>query len=163
MTYRVEDVYDSMASAVTGYFVARGARDPDDLCGDVFERVAARLDRFRGDDAALRRWVFTIAHNRLVDDHRSAARRREQSLTPVSDRSDPVDSSAAGGIDVELVEALALLTPEQREVLVLRYVADLSVRDVAEIVGKRQGAVKMLQARGLDELRTLLGDSSPSS
>lgn len=160
MTQRLEDVYDSMARAVTGYFIARGARDPDDLCGDVFERVAARLDGFRGDDAALRRWVFTIAHNRLVDEHRSAARQHELSATAVPDDVDRLDVAR---MDVDLVEALARLTPEQREVLVLRYVADLSVRDVAAIVGKRPGAVKMLQARGLDELRTELGTSPPSA
>jgi RNA polymerase sigma-70 factor (ECF subfamily) len=49
-----------------------------------------------------------------------------------------------------------MLSDDQREVVVLRFVADLAVKDVARIVGKRQGAVKMLQARGLERLHELL-------
>ena len=62
------------------------------------------------------------------------------------------------GNDPSLTKALAGLTPEQRQVLVLRFVADLPINDVAKIVGKRLGAVKMLQARGLADLRTALGE-----
>jgi RNA polymerase sigma-70 factor (ECF subfamily) len=58
--------------------------------------------------------------------------------------------------DEELTRALAMLSDDQREVVVLRFVADLAVKDVARIVGKRQGAVKMLQARGLERLHELL-------
>ena len=45
-------------------------RDAEDLTGDVFVRVARNLHEFKGDSAALRRWVFTIAHHRLVDEYR---------------------------------------------------------------------------------------------
>lgn len=154
---RLAATYDALASRVTGYFRARGARDPDDLCGDVFVKVAERLGTFKGDDRALRRWVFTIAHNRLVDEYRSAPRHREETVAEPPHgavRTDDVSSSSM--VDPALIEALGRLTDEQRDVIVLRYVADLPVRDVAKVVGKRTGAVKMLQARGLEDLRRTL-------
>src|SRR5688572_21347639 len=65
---------------------ARGAREPDDLVGEVFVQLARRLGRFRGDEAALRGWVFLIARNRLVDELRRGRRRPVETLDIVDDR-----------------------------------------------------------------------------
>jgi RNA polymerase sigma-70 factor (ECF subfamily) len=59
-------------------------------------------------------------------------------------------------LDVDLIAALGALTARQREVVILRFVADLSLEDVAKIVGRRVGAVKALQARALDRLALVL-------
>lgn len=146
------DVYEDLSPAVLGYLRGRGARDPEDLTGDVFVKVTQGLGAFRGDRAALRRWVFTIAHNRLVDDFRRERPARE-SVT-----ADPPHSSIDDEmpLDAELLQAMRSLTEEQREVVVLRFIADLPLKDVARIVGKRPGAVKMLQARGLATLASAL-------
>ena len=152
-------VYEALAPSVLGYFRAQRMRDPEGLTGDVFVAVTEGLGRFRGDDAALRRWVFTIAHHRRVDEIRRANRRPEVldgALTgpPVLDEP-PTDP--------DLIAALQALTTDQREVVVLRFVADLSTSEVARIVGKRVGAVKMLQSRGLAALAdhpALSGESS---
>ena len=153
MARRLEEIYDDLAPAVTGYFRGRGSSDPEAACGDVFVSVARALPSFRGNDAALRRWVFTIAHHRLVDELKSARRQREIVTDTLPET---VGSTVADPIDGDLVAALGSLTDEQREVVVLRYVADLPLRDIAKILGKKTGAVKMLQARGLDELRAKL-------
>ena len=71
----VEDVFRRYAAPVHNYLRAAGASDSEDLLSDVFVDVMRGLDRFRGDEDALRRWVFTIAHHRLVDEHRRRARR----------------------------------------------------------------------------------------
>ena len=141
-------MYEQLAPAVLGYLRSHGAADPEALTGDVFVAVTERLAGFRGDDAALRRWVFTIAHHRHVDDVRRRTRRPEVLVDT------PVDSAAedAAPFDAVLVAALGRLTTEQREVVALRFVADLSIADVARITGRRAGAVKMLQARGLEAL-----------
>lgn len=123
-------------------------RDPEGLTGDVFVAVTEKLGRFRGDDAALRRWVFTIAHHRRVDEIRRDQRRPE-TLTETPTAPPTIDPAP---LDPDLVAALDQLTPDQRDVLVLRYVADLSLRDVARITGRRTGAVKMLQSRALAAL-----------
>lgn len=141
-------VYEALAPAVLGYFRAQRMRDPEGLTGDVFVAVTERLGRFRGDDAALRRWVFTIAHHRRVDEIRRATRRPEVLGDPPS--GPPTRDPAP--IDPDLVAALDTLTDDQRDVVLLRYVADLPISEVARITGKRTGAVKMLQARALAAL-----------
>ncbi len=148
-------VYEALAPAVLGYFRSHRMADPDGLTGDVFVAVTERLAGFEGDDGALRRWVFTIAHHRRVDEIRRIARR------PVRVDTEP-DAGAVTDpepIDPELVAALAALTDEQREVVVLRFVADLSVSAVAAVTDSSEGSVKMLTTRGLAALRRQLGGS----
>lgn len=153
------ELYTELAPKVLGYFRSRGARSPEDLTGDVFVKVAAARDGFRGDRAALRRWVFTIAHNLLVDEYRSAGPRAEQSVPGVPETGS-VDELP---FDDRLLKALASINEQQREVVVLRTVADLSVKDVAKIIGKRAGAVKMLHARGLEALAAALSEESDTT
>lgn len=144
------EAYRSLAPAVLGYLRAQRAPEPEDTLGEVFLQVARDLPRFKGDDDALRRWVFSIAHNRLLD-----ARRREGRRPALSDREVPDRPAAAqpGPLDPELVAALAELTPDQREVVVLRFVADLPLADVAKITHRRAGAVKAMQHRALEALQ----------
>lgn len=139
----VEEVYDALAPAVLGYFRSHRMADPEGLTGDVFLAVTQRLHTFEGDAAALRRWVFTIAHHRRVDEIRRAA----QVAPPGPPSPEGVEDDEP--FDPVLVAALATLTDDQRQVVVLRHVADLSVEDVAEITGRTPGSVKMLTARGL--------------
>jgi RNA polymerase sigma-70 factor (ECF subfamily) len=136
---------------VYGYLRAAGAEATEDLLHDVFVDVLRGLDRFEGDDDALRRWVFTIAHHRLVDERRKAARRRRAQTEPTATASPPAEP-----FDPALEAALDLLTPDQREVVVLRFVADLSLETVASMTGRSVGAVKALQHRGLSQLQVAL-------
>lgn len=145
----VEAVYDALAPTVLGYFRAQRMADPEGLTGDVFVSVARRLPEFDGDDDALWRWVFTIAHNRRVDEIRRAAR---QPVTTTTDGVDLQGPPLEDPLDPALVRALATLTDEQRQVVVLRHVADLSVADVARVTGHSEGSVKMLCSRGLEAL-----------
>ena len=148
-------VYRDLAPAVLGYLRAQGAADPEDLLMDVFVAVVRDVERVQGDTAAVRRWVFTIAHHRVVDQRRHSARRtRLRSISDLTDRSVP--DAMSTGPDPELVTALAALTPEQRDVLGLRVVADLPVADVAKILRKRPDAVKALQHRATSKLAELL-------
>ena len=147
-------MYEQLAPAVRGYFRGRGGGDPEDLTGDVFVSVTRSIGSFRGDAAALRRWVFTIAHHRLVDEYRRAQHDPHLLTSDLPER--PI-TEVAPAEDV-LIAALGQLGDDQREVVVLRFVADLPVKDVARIVGKGTGAVKMLQARGLERLSELLRD-----
>ena len=146
----VEVIYDSMAPPVLGYFRSHRMADPEGLTGDVFVAVTQRLPAFEGDDAALRRWVFTIAHHRRVDEIRRASRAAPAG-PPTREALEPVDP-----FDPDLVAALASLTDDQRQVVVLRHVADLSVEDVAAITDRSPGSVKMLSARGLEALAARL-------
>lgn len=153
-------LYDDIARPVLGYVRTRGAREPEDLVGEVFVQVARNLGTFRGDYPAFRSWVFTVAHHRVVDERRYRTRR------PVDPGEIPEGALGVGNAESEalarlttdeIIGLLATLTPEQRDVLLLRVVGDLTVDEVAGIVGRRPGAVKALQRRGLEKLRKLIG------
>lgn len=160
-TPEAADLYQRFAPAVLGYVRSQGAAEPEDLLGDIFLQVVRDLPRFRGDDAAVRRWVFTIAHHRLIDAHRRSARRP----TVVAD---PAPETAAtpppDPFDPDLIRAMAALTADQREVVALRFVADLPIETVAALTGRSKGAVKALQHRALGALAEHLGEGwSPIS
>ena len=148
------ELYRRLAPAVLGYLRAQRADDPDDLLGEVFLQVARDVGRFSGDDDALRRWVFTIAHHRLVDDRRRRSRRPQVSDGEVPDL--PGSEGAWEPVDPALLAALDRLTDEQREVVLLRFVADLPLEAVARVTGRKTGAVKALQHRALESLGRIL-------
>jgi RNA polymerase sigma-70 factor (ECF subfamily) len=155
-TSRATAAYRTLAPGVLGYLRAQRAPEPEDVLGEVFLQVARDIHRFRGDDGDLRRWVFSIAHNRVVDAQRRRGRGRSTPHPAPGEAEDarlPVAAAPADPIDPALVEALARLTDDQREILVLRFVADLPIEAVAKVTGRKPGAVKALQHRALDNLR----------
>jgi RNA polymerase sigma-70 factor (ECF subfamily) len=114
----------------------------------VFLHVVRDLPRFRGDETMQRAWVFGIARHRLADERRRSARRPRVTTTAVPDVSSPPPDS----FDPELSAALGRLTADQREVVVLRFVADLPLGSVAAMTRRSVGAVKALQHRALEVL-----------
>src|ERR1700722_8950202 len=112
-------LYQEIAPAVLGYLRAQGVPDPEDLLGEVFLQVARDLRGVRGDEVAVRRWVFTLARNRVIDDARRRARRPMASGGAVPDRPGPDREEP---LDPALLAAIDRLTPEQREVVLLRFV-----------------------------------------
>ena len=153
----VEIAFRTLAPSTLAFLRTQDLVDPEDVLGDVFVQVTRSIGSFEGDAAALRRWVFTIARNVAADDRR---RRRRRPRVVGSDLPE-AEAPLPGSIDPTLVEALRTLTEEQREVVVLRYVADLSLEDVAEVTGRPLGAVKSMQHRALASLaRTLDGNDA---
>jgi RNA polymerase sigma factor (sigma-70 family) len=156
-----EALYDAYVARVLGYVRGLGVEEPEDTVSEVFVSVVRSLPTFVGDEADFRRWLFTIAHRRAVDSHRRRTRRREQPTDPlllpdVATAGDATDAVNAQLSSTAASEALAQLTPDQREVILLRVVADLSVADAAAVLGKQPGAVKTLQRRALASLRRLM-------
>jgi len=143
-------VYRQLAPAVLGYLRAQGVPDAEDVLGEVFYQVARDLHRVRGDDIAVRKWVFTVARHRAVDDARRRARQPKLAGGPIPDVAGSAPSDDF--VDPVLLAALRRLTPDQREVVLLRFVADLPIEVVARITRRRIGAVKALQHRALAQL-----------
>ena len=150
-------LYRDLAGPVTGYLASRGARDAEDLASETFLQVARNIQRFEGDEVAFRSWVFVIVHRRLIDWRRSQARR--PATIPLSAH----DGERSGGdveleaidrvVTAELQAAFERLTKTQRDVLALRIIGHLTLEETAGVVGKRVGAVKAAQRRGLLALR----------
>ena len=133
------------------------ARDPEDVAGDTWLQVVAGLTRFRGDEQAFRAWLFTIARHRAADAGRSRARRPAVPLE-MTEAAQHLTSPDAADQALEAVStqnAMALITSlphDQAEIIMLRVVVGLDAGDVARIVGKTPGAVRVAAHRGLRRL-----------
>jgi RNA polymerase sigma-70 factor (ECF subfamily) len=155
------EIWQRFSPVVAGYLRGRGAAEPDDLTSDVFVAVFERVSGFHGDDEALRAFVFTVAHHRLVDDIRRQRRRQ-----PALEYQPDTDQRAVPSAEDEALAAvradgvrrmLEQLPDDQRDVLLLRIIGDLSLEQTAAVLGKSTGAVKSLQHRALNAVRRNLG------
>lgn len=149
-------IYRELGPPLLGYLRAGGAAEPEDLLGEVFLQVVRDLSRFEGLEGDFRAWVFTVAHHRLVDERRRSARRPVE-LRPALGEEEvggDVEQEALAHVDEARVHSLlGRLSPDQRSVLLLRLVADLTVEQVARLLETTPGAVKALQRRALVALR----------
>jgi RNA polymerase sigma factor (sigma-70 family) len=159
-SWALTEIWHRYSPAVMAYLSGRGVADAEDMTSEVFLQVFRRIDRFRGEESDLRTFVFSVAHARYVDDRRRIARRGIDAEFVV-ERHDSATASA----ETDAVEAISeakvralieTLSPDQRDVLLLRIVADLSLEQTAEVLGKKVGAVKSLQHRGLAALRPVV-------
>lgn len=163
-TAALRAIYRELSPVVVGYLTAKGVADPEAVTSDVFVSVLQRLDTITGGAVGLRRFVMSVAHARLVDETRR--RRRQpiatQYLAETDARvSDSAEQAALSELDrLHLVALLRRLPESQREVLMLRVVADLPIDEVAHIVGRSAGAVKQLQRRGLLTLRAMIDEQA---
>ena len=144
------------------YFMVAAPDAAEDLASETWLAVIRSIGRFRGNEPAFRAWVFTIARHEVLDWRRRAARRPTEDL-PVNgpvDRAAPDDPAAAALEGLSTRAALAMvatLPPDQAEAIVLRVVAGLGVDQVAALMGKRPGTVRVLTHRGLRRLAERLG------
>lgn len=145
-------IYGELAGSIVRFAHSRNADDPEGLTNEVFLSAFGHLDGFLGDHDDLRGWIFTIARNKLIDD----ARRRSRRPQVVDDHvAEPVGQNVETDVvgDDWVDEQLAILTDEQRDVLLLRVVGGLTVPEIAEVTHRTIGSVKALQRRALRQLQ----------
>jgi RNA polymerase sigma factor (sigma-70 family) len=151
-------LYRELAPSIRGYLRFRGAEEPDDLLGEVFLQLVRDLDDFDGNEREFRAWVFTVTHHRLLDARRRHVRRPVHAvpdlLLELEGDVGNVEDEALTELTLSRVrELVGRLSPEQQDVVLLRLFGELTVPEVAGIVGKRVGAVKAALRRGLATLR----------
>jgi RNA polymerase sigma-70 factor (ECF subfamily) len=150
-------LYDSLAGRVAGYLRTQGAYEPEDLTSEVFLAVIRNFHTFVGSESQFRSWVFVIAHRRLLDERRRRSRRE---AVPLDDAflmvAGDVEHDAMALLGTDRVNALCeRLAPDQRDVLLLRLIGDLTIEQVADVLGKSPGAVKALQRRALAAIQRM--------
>jgi RNA polymerase sigma-70 factor (ECF subfamily) len=140
----------------------------EDVASETWARIARDLDRFEGDELGFRSWAFTIARHRAVDWRRHEARRPAdpqpaETMPEEIAHDDPADAVVEGFTTQQALELIATLPPLQAEVVALRVIAGLDVQQVAEIMDKRPGAIRVLAHRGLHRLAEQLAraDTDP--
>lgn len=132
-----------------------GADLAEDLTADVFVRVFRSLPSQRGSFPA---WLFRIAENVVIDHRRSTAVRRQKAMKePIEQQKDtqpPVDEVVAARVDLEA--AMGQLSDDQRQLVSLKFLEGLGNEDIADVMNRSVGAVRVLQFRALDALRRIL-------
>ena len=152
-------LFDAFGERVFRYVRSRvPLGEAEDITQRVFVRMIEGLPKFEQRGLPFASWLFRIAHNVIID----AARTRREHLPlevadeTISPRPGPADVMEAAADRVVLVRAIESLPPEQRDVIAYRFFADLSTRDIAALLGKHEGTVRVLQFRALRALRQRL-------
>ncbi len=155
------DLWRSLQPPLLRFLRVLGCDDPDDVASETWLQVVRDMHRFSGGHVDFRRWIFTIARHRAIDAARARSRRP---VSPVSIGLDVladaqlVEDQVLDGISARgAVALLASLSRDQAEAVALRVIAGLDTPDVARILGKSAGAVRVALHRGL---KTLADDPS---
>ena len=160
--WALTQLYRGVYPRFVRYASAVAPADAHDVAADAWLDIARSLNRFRGDEPAFRAWAFTIARRRLLDLQRSRARRRTDPFDPrtlvgAGDHGDvEEDALASLGTDWAIRLITTSLSRDQAEVVLLRVIGDLRVNDVASIMRKRPGTIRVLQHRAIRRLAQVL-------
>lgn len=134
----------------------------EDLAAETFERAFRAIGRFEWRGAPLGSWLVRIADRVCVDHFRRTARRQETALGPGATASRVAESaehqSLSNEQDANLYGALNSLSPGRRQVVLLHLGEGMSLAAIARRLGREEGAIRMLYARALKDLREELGD-----
>ena len=156
------EIYDTHVDSVYRYLLyrVREPSDAEDLTSEVFTRAFANIHRYRWQGKSFLAWLYTIARNAVTD-----RRRRDRPTVELDNayglaaEGPTAHDRAVLGEEVDALRgAVKHLTGEQQEVLVLRFIENMSSREVATILGKNEGAIRALQFRALGRLRKILRD-----
>lgn len=145
-------------------FARRRTLDLDsarDAVSETFSRAVASIERFEWKGAGFDGWVYGILRHVLQDNQRRAFRRASRPLPIHAPIASEVSDGLISEVEAEQVrKAFTALDPDDQELLELRVVSGLSAAEVAVVLGKEPGAVRMAQSRALARLRALLPDDS---
>jgi RNA polymerase sigma-70 factor (ECF subfamily) len=155
-------VWRALNPSVTRYLRVIVGNAAEDVASETWIAAIRGIDRFRGSGTSFRSWLFSIARSKAADWRRKQARRPQSAGDEGLDRVRATDDPAARALEgISTDAALAIvgsLPPNQAEVVALRVIAGLDVAQVADILGKRPGAVRVLAHRGLQTLAARLDD-----
>lgn len=156
------EIYDCYESKIYSYVYHRlGNADlAQDLTSQVFIRMLEAIQHERAWTSSFSGWLYRIAHNLVIDHYRRRGRTPQVSVEDVpvliSPTDDPEHLAERSLTSEALRTAIHRLTEEQAQVVTLRFLENMSVSEVAEIIGKTEGAIKALQYRAVMSLRRLL-------
>lgn len=158
-----EQIYNQTVDDIFSYVrgQCRNETVAEDLVANAYLKAWRSARLYRRGSNSYRRWVFAIARNELRDYWRS-----NQPTVAFLDLDVPDDTHTEQGADPadarrEVARVLAMLTEEQRQVVVLRFFNNKSHQEIAKIMGKREGAVRALLLRALRHMRKVMTDATP--
>jgi RNA polymerase sigma-70 factor, ECF subfamily len=159
----LEELYLLYFDRIYSYLhVSVGNRhDAEDLTTQTFLRMLESIGKFRFTSAPFSAWLFRIAHNLAMDHFRAARRWQPEEEVPEPQGSEEPSAEEAALHSIgrkTMLELIETLSPEQQQVLTLKFVFNFGNNDVAAILGKTPGAIKSLQHRALASLQKQLAE-----
>jgi len=154
---RFAELYEQNFHRVYAY-IARRVRDRaeiQDLTAQVFHRALANLGKFKWKGSPFAAWLYRIAANAIADQARQKVRESVDQPNPSAESSTATDLEEVER-RARLFSAVDKLPDDQRRVIVMRFADEKSVREIADELGRSEGAVKQLQFRALENLRNRL-------
>ncbi|HVN28763.1 MAG TPA: sigma-70 family RNA polymerase sigma factor [Candidatus Binataceae bacterium] len=153
-------LYEENFERVYAFVIRRvGDRDSaEDLTADVFHSALKNLSRFEWRGAPFAAWLFRIAANAIADRGKRASQIEALKLREIPDADPPEEDLAEVEHRARLFKLVEKLPADQRRVITMRFAQQRSIAEIANELGRSEGAVKQLQFRGLQSLRTMVGE-----
>ncbi len=149
-------LYDAYIQRIYRYIYFRVSDDmtTEDLTAQVFLKACENLDRYKTDRSPFIAWLYTIARNLVIDYYRTRKKMLNfEEIVHLADSGPAPEEEVQGRFELQAMrDALQFLTADQQQVLILRFIAGLRTREIARIMEKREGTVRVLQMRALQTL-----------
>ena len=161
-TRALAEIYDAYSSGIYRYAMRRlgDAAVAEDCAAETFARFLKALQERRGPREHLQAYLYRIAHNWIVDFYRNNEQTSELSEALRSEADIPEDEAAKHIRQKQVRKAIRSLTPDQQNVVALKYLEDWCNEEIACALHKPVGAVKSIQHRALKSLQKLLAETS---
>lgn len=155
------ELYERYYGRVYSYAYHRlgDVADAEDVTALVFMKALESLPSYQSRGCSFAPWIFRIARNAVIDQYRR--KRKQVTLDGVDHESrdgDPVGNVLGRERREELRRLVSHLSAEQRDVVLMRYAADLTFAEIADVLNKNEAAVRMLLHRGLRKMKAVLDD-----
>jgi RNA polymerase sigma-70 factor (ECF subfamily) len=164
--WAIASLWRDLQPRLLRFLAARNPRAADDVASETWLRVARNLRSFQGDEVEFRAWFFTIARRALIDWQRKTGRRPAtvalDEMNEPQSPDDPITETIEAYETEHALELLGRLPEDQAEVILLRVIGGLDTTQVANLLQKRPGTVRVLQHRGLRRLAELLAAETPT-
>jgi RNA polymerase sigma-70 factor (ECF subfamily) len=157
-------LYDHYQPQIYRFIILKVSRreEAEDLTHQVFVAAWKNMPNYEDQGYPFSSWLYQIARNQVIDHYR--LKKPDVSLEEEMVLEIPGSHDTEGQVEERLAigkvqEALRKLSQEYQDVVIMRFVEELSVREVAQAVGKSEGAIKVMQHRAIKELKKILGDT----
>ncbi|MBM3143316.1 MAG: sigma-70 family RNA polymerase sigma factor [Chloroflexi bacterium] len=154
-------LYDIYLSSIYRYvyYHVKDRMAAEDLTHEIFIKAWEAIGKYEWRGQPFSSWLFRIARNQTVDFYRAAkrdAKLKERVSATISDPEIQVGEKVTGK---ELIEAISCLPPQQKELIILKFIVGLDNQQIASIMEKNPGALRIMQMRALDILNQKLGEN----
>jgi RNA polymerase sigma factor (sigma-70 family) len=139
------------------YYNVHDKEHAEDITQEVFLKAWKAIGSCRGKEKTFSSWLYRIAHNLIIDKLRKSQKQPSREAELPEDIRDTSDRMEISLEQRDLLKVIDVLSPNQRQVIVMKFIEEMDNREIAETMGKSTGAIRILQMRALETLRKTLG------